>query len=74
MEDKGSPIRRQALLAAGLTAAGISTMLMLSLLATLTSVETIPYSRFDELMAKGAITQVTIGPETIEAKLKFTSK
>jgi len=45
-------------------------MLMLSLLATLTSVETVPYSKFDELLSKGAVTEVTIGPETIEAKLK----
>jgi cell division protease FtsH len=60
-------MRKQALLTAGLTAAALG---MLSLLATLTSVETVPYSKVDELLAKGTVSEVTIGPETIEAKLK----
>jgi len=53
-----------------LTALAFSVMLALSLLATLTSVETVPYSRFDELLGKGAVTEVKIGPDSIEARLK----
>lgn len=63
-------IRKQALMTVAFSAAGIGLMVMLSLLATLTSVETVPYSKFDELLAKGAVTEVTIGADTIEAKLK----
>jgi cell division protease FtsH len=63
-------MKKQALVSAGLTAMAIAVMFALSLLATLTSVETVPYSRFDELLAKGAVTEVTISPDSIEAKLK----
>lgn len=68
--DTEPSIRKQAVLTASLTAGALGVMFMLSLLATLTSVETVPYSKFDELLSKGAVTTVTIGPETIEAKLK----
>jgi cell division protease FtsH len=69
MDSKPS-MRKQALLTASLTGLALGVMLMVSLLATLTSVETVPYSKFDELLAKGAVTEVTIGSDTIEAKLK----
>jgi cell division protease FtsH len=68
--DNEPSMKKQALVSAGLTAMAIGVMLALSLLATLTSVETVPYSRFDELREKGAVTEVTIGPDSIEAKPK----
>ncbi|HLZ01143.1 MAG TPA: ATP-dependent zinc metalloprotease FtsH [Bradyrhizobium sp.] len=62
--------RKRAIFAASLTAAGFGVMLLLSFLAALTNVETVPYSKFEELVAQGAVTEVTIGPDTIEGKLR----
>jgi len=53
MDDEPS-MKKQALVSAGLAAAGIGVIFMLSLLATLTSIETVPYSRFDGCWQKAA--------------------
>jgi len=42
-------------------------LILLSYLGSLTNIETIPYSKFQELLAQGAITKVTIGADTIGA-------
>ena len=39
-------------------------------LTTRSTIETIPYSRFEELVAQGVVTDVVVGKETIEGKLK----
>ncbi|MBU6464257.1 MAG: hypothetical protein KGL35_11295 [Bradyrhizobium sp.] len=65
MENQPS-IRKQVLLAIAFLAVGAGIMLTLSLMAMLISIETVPYSKFDELLAKGAVTEVTIGADTIE--------
>lgn len=70
MKDETS-VRSRAIMAVGLAAAGLAVMLLLSFLAVFTSVETVSYSRFEELVAQGAVTEVTIGAETIEGKLKI---
>ena len=69
MKDEPS-IRNRAVMTASLTAAGVVVMLLLSFLAVLTSVETISYSKLEELVAQGAVTEVTIGADAIEGKLK----
>jgi cell division protease FtsH len=45
-------------------------MILLSFLGALTSIETVSYSKFEELVAQGAVTEVTIAADTIEGKLK----
>ena len=63
-------MRKQVLLTIAFVAIGVGMMIMLSQMAMLTNVEAVPYSKFDELLAKGAVTEVTIGADTIEAKPK----
>ena len=63
-------MKNHAALAGGLLAAAFGIMILLSLLGALTSVETISYSKFEELVAQGAVTEVTIGADRIEGKLK----
>src|SRR6516165_7328912 len=71
MQPEPSPsIKNRAVMVASLTAAAFGIMFMLSFLAVLTSVETISYSKFEELVAQGAVTEVTIGAGAIEGKLK----
>jgi cell division protease FtsH len=45
-------------------------MLLLSFLGTLVTIETVSYSKFEELVSQGAVTEVTIGPDAIEGKLR----
>jgi len=67
---KSEPSMKRAALTAGLMGAALGIMILLSLLGALTSIETISYSKFEELVAQGAVNEVTIGADTIEGKLK----
>jgi cell division protease FtsH len=49
---------------------GCKPSVLQSSLGALTTVETICYSKFEELVAQGTVTKVTIGADTIEGKLK----
>jgi cell division protease FtsH len=69
MKDESS-IRNRAMFTLTMAAGAFGIMLLLSFLAVLTSVEKISYTRFEELVAQGAVTEVTIGADTIEGKLK----
>jgi len=69
MKDQPS-IRNRAMFTLSMAAGVFGIMLLLSFLAVLTSVETISYTRFEELVAQGAVTEVTIGADTIDGKLK----
>ena len=63
-------MKNRAVLVASLMGAAFGIMILLSSLGALTTVETISYSKFEELLAQGAVTEVTIGTDTIEGKLK----
>lgn len=39
-------------------------------LASYTQVESIPFSRFEQLVAQGEVTEVAVGKDTIEGKVK----
>ena len=56
-------MKNHAALAGGLLAAAFGIMILLSLLGALTSVETISYSKFEELVAQGAVTEVIASRE-----------
>nr|WP_245452866.1 ATP-dependent zinc metalloprotease FtsH [Bradyrhizobium sp. C9] len=45
-------------------------LLMQWFLTSHSTIETIPYSRFEELVAQGAVTNVVVGKDTIEGSLK----
>jgi cell division protease FtsH len=51
-------------------AAGIGMLLVQWALATYSQVETIPFSQFEQLVAQGSVTEVAIGQDTIQGKLK----
>ena len=63
-------MKNRAVLVASLMGVAFGIMILLSSLGALTTVETISYSKFEELVAQGAVTEVTIGTDTIEGKLK----
>jgi cell division protease FtsH len=69
MKEEPSASNR-ALLSVTLTGAAFGILILLSYLGSLTSIETITYSKFQKLLEQGAITEVTIGTDTIEGKLK----
>ena len=69
MKYKGR-IRDRGLLTASLMGAAVGVMILLSFLGALSSVETISYSKFEELVTQGAVSEVTIGADAIEGKLK----
>ncbi len=68
MENEPS-IRSQAPMLIGLVIAGMSVLLW-PWLVDLRTVETIPYSRFEELVGQGAVADVVVGRDTIEGNLK----
>ena len=63
-------MKNRAVVVASLMGAAFGIMILLSSLGALTTVETISYSKFEGLLAQGAVTEVTIGTDTIEGKLK----
>ena len=51
-------------------AAGIGMLLLQWVLATYNTIDTIPYSEFEQLVAQGSVTEVAVGQDTIQGKLK----
>jgi cell division protease FtsH len=62
--------RRQAVVIGYIFLAGIGMLLMQWLLTTYNTVETIPYSQFEQLVAQGKISEVAIGQDTIQGSFK----
>jgi cell division protease FtsH len=65
-----SSSRKQAVTIGYIFAAAIGMMLLQWALTTYNTVDTIPYSEFEQLVAKGSVTEVAIGQDTIQGKLK----
>ena len=62
--------RKQAVTVGYIFAAAIGMLLLQWVLATYNTVDTIPYSEFEQLVAQGNVTEVAVGQDTIQGKLK----
>jgi cell division protease FtsH len=65
-----SSSRKQAVAIGYILAAGIGMVVLQWALATYNTVDTIPYSEFEQLVAQGNVTEVAVGQDTIQGKLK----
>src|ERR1700687_4641984 len=68
--ESDSSSRKQAVTIGYIFAAAIGMVLLQWVLTTYNTVDTIPYSEFEQLVAKGNVTEVAIGQDTIQGKLK----
>src|ERR1700687_5163220 len=68
--ESDSSSRKQSFVIGYLVAAGIGMMVLQWVLATYNTVDTIPYSEFEKLVSQGNVTEVAIGQDTIQGKLK----
>ncbi|WP_370138692.1 MULTISPECIES: ATP-dependent zinc metalloprotease FtsH [unclassified Bradyrhizobium] len=66
--DQGS--RNQTMVMAAVLAGGLLLVMLLFGLTTYSSIETIPYSQFEQLLAQDKIAEVSVGSDMIQGKLK----
>ncbi len=66
--------RKQAIAMGYIFAAGIGVLLLQWLFATYNTVDTIPYSQFNQLVTDGKVAEVGVGQDTIQGKLKEGEK
>ena len=62
--------RKQSIVIGYIFAAGIGMLLLQWALAAYNEVDTIPFSQFEQLVAQGSVTEVAVGQDTIQGKLK----
>jgi len=62
--------RKQTVAIGYIFAASIGMLLLQWVLATYNTVDTIPYSEFEQLVAEGHVTEVAVGQDTIQGKLR----
>ena len=72
--DKDSSSRQQAIAVGYIFGAGILLVLLQWALATYNTVESIPYSQFEQLVAQGRVAEVSVGQDMIQGKLKENEK
>ena len=65
-----SSSRKQTVAIGYIFAAGIGMVLLQWVLAAYNTVDTIPYSEFEQLVAQGNVTEVAVGQDAIQGKLK----
>ena len=68
--DSDSSSRKQTVAIGYFVAAGIAMLLLQWVLATYNTVDTIPFSEFEQLVAQGRVTEVAVGQDAIQGKLK----
>ncbi|WP_291861408.1 ATP-dependent zinc metalloprotease FtsH [Bradyrhizobium sp.] len=68
--ESDSSSRKQSVVIGYIFAASIGMLLLQWVLATYNTIDTIPYSEFEQLVAEGHVTEVAVGQETIQGKLK----
>ena len=68
--EQDSSSRKQAVAIGYMIAAGIGMVVLQWVLATYNTIDTIPYSEFEQLVAQGSVTEVAVGQDTIQGKLK----
>src|SRR5215831_14326201 len=66
--------RKQAIAMGYIFAAAIGVVLLQWLFATYNTVETIPYSLFEQLVEQGKVAEVGVGQDSIQGKLKDNDK
>ena len=62
--------RKQVFVVGYIFMAGVAVLLLQWAFMTINSVETIPFSQFDRLVSRGDVTEVIVGSDTIQGKLK----
>ena len=68
---ESDPSSRKRTVAMGfMVMAGIALLLLQWLVTTYNTIETIPFSQFEQLVAQGGVTEVTVGQDNIQGKLK----
>ena len=68
--DKDPSSRKQAVTIGYIFAAGLGLLLLQWALASYSTVDNIPYSEFEKLVAQGQVTEVAVGPDVIQGKVK----
>ncbi|MGZ5871042.1 MAG: ATP-dependent zinc metalloprotease FtsH [Bradyrhizobium sp.] len=68
--EQDSSSRKQAVAIGYMVAAGIGMLVLQWVIATYNTVDTIPYSQFEQLVEQGSVTEVAVGQDTIQGKLK----
>jgi cell division protease FtsH len=68
--ESDSSSRKQAIVIGYIIAAFIGVVALQWAITTYNTVETIPYSEFEQLVDEGKVTEVAIGQDTIQGKLK----
>jgi len=68
--EQDSSSRKQSVAISYMIAAAIGMLVLQWVLATYNTVDTIPYSEFEQLLAQGSVTEVAVGQDTIQGKLK----
>ena len=68
--DKDPSSRKQAVTIGYIFAAGLGLLLLQWALANYSAVDNIPYSEFEKLVAQGQVTEVAVGPDVIQGKVK----
>jgi cell division protease FtsH len=66
--------RKQAVAMGYIFAAAIGMLLLQWLFATYNTVDTIPYSQFEQLVSEGKVAEVGVGQDSIQGKLKENEK
>jgi cell division protease FtsH len=72
--DKDPSSRKQSIAIGYVFAAGILLILLQWALATYNTVESIPYSQFEQLLTDGKVAEVSVGQDIIQGKLKANEK
>jgi cell division protease FtsH len=68
--DSDPSSRKQSVAIGYFVAAGIGMLLLQWALVAYNTVDTIPFSEFEQLVSQGAVTEVAVGQDTIQGKLK----
>jgi cell division protease FtsH len=68
--EQDSSQRKQAITTGYLIAAGFGILILQWALTTYSTIETIPYSQFEQLLSQGKVSEVAVGQDTIQGKLK----
>src|SRR5690242_19101769 len=62
--------RKQAITIGYIFAAGLGLVILQWALASYSTVDNIPYSEFDKLVAQGQVSEVAVGQDVIQGKVK----
>ena len=68
--EQDSSQRKQAITTGYPIAAGFGILILQWALTTYSTIETIPYSQFEQLLSQGKVSEVAVGQDTIQGKLK----